>query len=165
MKNQSLAISTPSDREIRITRTFEAPRAMVFDAFTKPELVRRWLFGPDGWEFEVCDIDLRPGGEYRYVWHRPSDGQRMGSRGVFREVAAPARFVFTERFDEAWYPGEAIVTVELTESARSTTTLTQTVLYETPAARDAVLNTGATEGLAAGYDRIETILATANPAA
>ena len=70
--------------------TFDAPRVMVFDAFTRPELLRRWLFGPNGWSFEVCEIDLRVGGSYRYVWCRQDDGKRMGAGGTFREIARPA---------------------------------------------------------------------------
>jgi uncharacterized protein YndB with AHSA1/START domain len=158
MTTKPLEISTPSDHEIRITRTFDAPRAMVFDAFTAPELLRRWLFGPDGWSFEVCEIDLRVGGSYRYVWRRLSDGMRMGAGGTFREIAPPVRIVSTERFDDAWYPGESINTIELVESGDATT-LIQTLRYESRAARDAVLKSPMDQGLAAGYDRLAAILA------
>ena len=82
----SFALSLPSDREIRVTRDFDAPLQRVFDAFTRPELVRRWLLGPPGWTMPVCDIDLGVGGAYRYVWHAEQDGTRMGMGGVFREV-------------------------------------------------------------------------------
>jgi len=101
----TLKLTTPSDREIVMTRVFDAPRKLVFDAHIKPDLVKRWLLGPPGWSMLVCEIDLRVGGEYRYVWKRDSDGTEMGMGGVYREIAAPERLVTTERFDEAWYPG------------------------------------------------------------
>src|SRR4029079_14948041 len=95
--SSTLHITTPSDREIAMTRVFDAPRARVFDTFTKPELVRRWLTGPDGWAFAVCDIDLRAGGKYRYVW-RKAGVPDMGMGGEFREVVPPERYVATEQF-------------------------------------------------------------------
>src|SRR5450755_4616251 len=121
----SFKISTPSDREIQVARDFDAPRQLVFDAFTKPELVRRWLLGPPGWSMPVCEIDLRVGGKYRYVW-RHDKGHEMGMGGVFREIVPPERIVSTEKFDEAWYPGEAVGTVVLTE-ANGKTTVTHSV--------------------------------------
>ena len=123
----ALQISTPSDREITMTRVFDAPRSMVFDAHTKPELVKRWLGVRAGWTMPVCEIDLRVGGAYRYLW-RGTQGD-MGMRGVFREVVRPERIVATEVFDEAWYPGEAVGTLVLVEQG-GRTTLTQTMVYE-----------------------------------
>jgi uncharacterized protein YndB with AHSA1/START domain len=158
MKTKPLEISTPSEYEIRIIRVFDAPRVMLFDAFTKPELLRRWLFGPNGWSLDVCEIELRAGGSYRYVWQRRQDGKRMGAGGTFREVVAPVRIVSTERFDDAWYSGEGLNTVELAETKRGITTLTQTLRYESQAARDAVLKSPMDQGLAAGYDRLEEML-------
>src|SRR5688500_11319441 len=90
-----LKVTTPSDREIALIRTFDAPRQMVFDAYTKPELVRRWLGVFGDWKMTVCEIDLRVGGKYRYVWE--GDGSRMGMGGVYREVTAPERLVNTEK--------------------------------------------------------------------
>ena len=107
---ESFKITTPTDREIAVERDFNAPRHLVFDAFTKPELVRRWLLGPDGWTMPVCEIDLRVGGAYRYVWRKESIGKDMGMGGVFREVVRPERLVATEKFDDSWYPGEAVNT-------------------------------------------------------
>src|SRR5207247_8670465 len=101
----TLQLTTPSDREIAMTRVFDAPRKLVFDAHTKPELVKRWLLGPPGWSMPVCEIDLRVGGRFRYVWRRDNDGTQMGMGGVYREIVAPERIVNTEKFDEAWYPG------------------------------------------------------------
>ena len=159
MKNaETLEITTPTAREIVMTRVFDAPRRLVFDAWTKPELVKRWLLGPDGWTMPVCEIDLRVGGKYRWVWRRDSDGTEMGIGGVYREVAAPERLVATERFDEAWYPGEAVNTVALVEQG-GRTTMTQTTLYESRDARDKALQSGMADGVGASYDRLEALLA------
>jgi uncharacterized protein YndB with AHSA1/START domain len=157
----NLKITTPSDREIAMTRVFNAPRKLVFDAHTKPELVRRWLLGPAGWSMPVCDIDLRVGGKYRWVWRHDKNGTQMGMGGVYREIKAPERLVTTERFDEAWYPGESLNTLVLVEQD-GRTTLTQTMLYESLAARDAVLKSDMEKGVHASYDRLEQVLAS-NP--
>ncbi len=154
----SLKITTPSEREVAITRAFDAPRRLVFDALTKPELIRRWLYGPEEWSMVVCEVDLRVGGSYRYVW-RKAGVPEMGMGGVFREVVRPERLVSTEKFDQSWYPGEAVGTVVLVEQA-GRTTMTTTMLYESKAARDAVVASPMEEGLSAGYDRLERLLAT-----
>jgi uncharacterized protein YndB with AHSA1/START domain len=158
MKNaDTLQITTPSDQEVRLTRLFDAPRPLVFDAFTKPELLKRWLFGPDGWSLAVCEIDFRVGGEYRYVWKHLVNGNEMGMGGVFREIVVPERVVTTEKFDDAWYPGEgALGTVLLSEQGKKTL-LTQTIRYETKEARDIALKTGMKDGMAAGYDRLDAV--------
>ncbi|MFL5242018.1 MAG: SRPBCC family protein [Gemmataceae bacterium] len=157
MKNTgTLKLTTPSDREIVMTRVFNAPRGPIFEAVTKPELLKRWLYGPPGWSLAVCEIDLRAGGKYRFVMHGPN-GAEMGWAGVYREVQAPERIVATERFDEAWYPGEALVTTALAEKDGKTT-LTLTVLYESREARDTALKTPMEQGVAAGYDRLEEML-------
>src|SRR6266478_8011359 len=128
MKNAgTLKLTTPTDREISMTRLFDAPRRLVFDAFTMPELVKRWLLGPPGWTMPVCEIDLRVGGAYRYVW-RHADGKEMGMGGIYREIVPQERLVCTELFDEAWYPGESLTTTTLVERA-GRTTLTSTILY------------------------------------
>jgi uncharacterized protein YndB with AHSA1/START domain len=155
----SLKITTRGEREIVMSRVFDAPRHLVFDACTKPELVRRWLLGPDGWSMVVCEIDLRVGGHYRYVWRRDKDGTEMGMGGVHREVVPPQRIVATEKFDQAWYPGEAVNTTILAEQGGKTT-LTQTVLYQSREARDGVLKSGMESGVAASYDRLEKLLPT-----
>lgn len=152
-----LTVTTPSEREIAMTRAFNAPRQFVFDAHTKPELVRRWLLGPPGWSMPVCEIDLRVGGKYRYVWRRDTDRTQMGLGGVYREIVAPERIVNTERFDEAWYPGEALNTLVLVEKD-GRTTLTQTMRYESREARDAVLKSDMEKGVAASYDRLAELL-------
>lgn len=147
----------PSDREIVMTREFNAPRRLVFDALTKPELIKRWLLGPPGWSMPVCDVDLRVGGAYRYVW-RNTNGTEMGMGGVYRDIVPPGRLVQTESFDEAWYPGEALDTSVLVERA-GRTTLTLTVLYASREARDIALQTDMERGMVASYDRLAELLA------
>jgi uncharacterized protein YndB with AHSA1/START domain len=153
----ALKIIAPTDREIVMTRVFDAPRALVFEAFTKPELVKQWLLGPPGWSMPLCQIDLRVGGAYRYVW-RHADGREMGMGGVYREIVPQERLVYTELFDEAWYPGESLITTTLAEK-EGRTTLTTTMLYASREARDAVLKSGMERGVAASYDRLAELLA------
>ena len=157
MKNAgTLKLTTPTDREIAMTRVFDAPRRLVFDAFTKPELVKQWLLGPPGWTMPVCEIDLRVGGAYRYVW-RNAKGKEMGMGGIYREIVLHERLVCTELFDQAWYPGEALVTTTLVEQG-GRTTLTSTMLYVSQETRDAVLKSGMESGVVASYDRLEELL-------
>jgi uncharacterized protein YndB with AHSA1/START domain len=158
MKNSgTFNITAYGDREIVVTRLFDAPRRLVFDAYTKPELIKKWLLGPDGWSMPVCEVDLRVGGKYRYVWKSDTDGHEMGMGGVYREVVPAERIVVTEVFDEAWYPGEAVDTIVLVEKAGQTT-LTQTILYNSRETRDAVLKSPMQRGMAASYDRLEKFL-------
>lgn len=156
--SDNLRVTTPNEREVAMTRVFDAPRHQVFDAFTKPELLKRWFYGPDGGSLDVCEIDLRVGGAYRYVWGTPG-GEQMTARGVFREIVPPELIVNTESFEESWYPGEALITVRLVE-AGGTTTLTTTARYESQEARDTALRSGMEHGVRAGYDRLARILAT-----
>jgi uncharacterized protein YndB with AHSA1/START domain len=154
----TLQITTPSDQEVQLTRLFDAPRALVFDAFTKPALLKRWLFGLDGWSLAVCDIDFHVGGKYRYVWKHLENGNEMGMGGEFREIVVPERLVTTETFDEAWYPGEgAVGTLVLSEQGRRTL-LTQTLRYGSKEARDIALKTGI-DGMGVGYDRLDAVFA------
>jgi uncharacterized protein YndB with AHSA1/START domain len=153
----NVRITTNGDREVVITREFVAARQVVFEAFTKPELIRRWLLGPDGWTMPVCEVDLRVGGKYRYVWRNERTGMEMGMGGVYREIVAPERIVATEKFDEAWYPGEAIGTMVLTEMSGKTK-LTQTMLYESKEARDAVLKSPMEHGVEASYNRLADLV-------
>jgi uncharacterized protein YndB with AHSA1/START domain len=160
----SFKLSTPTDLELQITRDFHAPRQLIFDAFTKPDLVRRWLLGPPGWTMPVCEINLRVGGAYRYVWSK-AGAKDMGMGGVFREVTPPERLVATERFDESWYPGDALDTTVFVEEGE-VTRITITVLYESKEARDTARRSGMEHGMAAGYNRLEQeLLATHEKAA
>ncbi len=153
----SFKVSTPTDREVQVTRDFNAPRQLVFDAFTKPELVRRWLLGPPGWTMPLCEIDLKVGGAYRYLWRHEHNGREMGMSGIFREIVSPERLVATEKFDESWYPGEALDTTEFVEEG-DITKITITVLYESKEARDTASRSGMESGMAAGYNRLEVLL-------
>jgi uncharacterized protein YndB with AHSA1/START domain len=154
----TLKLTTPSDREIAMTRSFDAPRDLVFEAYTRPEYLTRWLGVRGGWTFAVCEVDLRVGGSYRYVWRGP-DGMEMGMRGVFLEIVVPERIVGTEKFDQSWYPGEAVWTLTLLEQS-GRTTLTLTVRYDTREARDAVLKSPMEQGVAEGFDKLAELLPT-----
>jgi uncharacterized protein YndB with AHSA1/START domain len=153
-----MTLATVREREIVVTRSFNAPRKLVFDAYTKPELVSRWLGVFGNWTMPICEVDLRVGGRYRYVWHG-TDGRKMGLSGTFREIISPERVVATERFDESWYPGEAIDSAVFTEAAGKTT-LALTIAYESKEALDAVLKTPMEQGMATSYDALADILQT-----
>jgi uncharacterized protein YndB with AHSA1/START domain len=153
----ALKLEARGEREIVITRAFDAPRRLVFDAFSKPELVRQWLLGPPGWSMPVCEIEFRVGGRYRYVWRR-DNGDEMGVGGVYKEIVAPERIVATERFDQSWYPGEGRGTILLVEQG-ARTLMTQTLTYESREARDGVLKSPMESGVAISYDRLETLVA------
>lgn len=157
-KGAALKVTANGEREIVMTRVFDAPRRLVFEAFTRPELVKRWLLGPPGWSMPVCEIDLRVGGRYRYVWKHDADGSEMGIGGVYREVVPLERIVATEKFDQAWYPGEAVVTLSLVEH-HGKTTITQTLFYDSRQTRDAVLKSPMESGVAASYERLEKLVA------
>jgi uncharacterized protein YndB with AHSA1/START domain len=152
----TLDITTPSDREIAMSRTFSATRDQVFKALTTPTLVKRWLLGPPDWTMPVCEIDLRVGGKYRYVW-RNDDGREMGVRGEYLEITPGERIVATEVFDDPWYEGSAVITSTLTERGDETT-LTMTARYDSKAVRDHVLASPMEDGVGASYDRLASLL-------
>jgi len=158
MTTETLRITTPSDREIAMTRVFDAPRALVFDAHTKPALVKQWLGVFGGWSLAECEIDLKVGGTFRYVW-RKSNGREMKMHGVYREIVAPERIVSTEEFDDPWYQGAAVGTLVLVEHAGKTT-LTNTIRYESKEVRDAVLASPMEHGVVASYDKLAELLST-----
>lgn len=160
-----LDITAHGELEVVITRTFDAPRPLVFDAWTRPELLQQWLGVRGGWTLPICEVDLRVGGAYRYLW-RHRDGQEMGVGGVYREIVVPERIVATERFDDPWYEGEALVTnVFAASGGRTTSTLT--LRYASTAARDMVLASPMETGLEEGFQGLDALLATgaATPAA
>jgi uncharacterized protein YndB with AHSA1/START domain len=148
--------TTPSDREIVMTRVFDAPRSLVFDAFTNPEHLPHWMLGPEGWTMPVCEIDLRPGGAWRFVW-RKSDGSEMEMGGVYQEVAPPERLVNTESWGPEW--PETVNTLTLSEEDGKTR-VTSTVLYPSQEARDAALQTGMKDGASMSFDRLAEYLRT-----
>ncbi len=145
------------DRAIRITRTFKAPRALVFDAMTSSEMMLNWFHGATGWTLVVCEIDLRVGGAYRWVW-RNTDGIEMGMSGFYKEIVRPERLVTTEKFDQPWYPGEAAGTMVLTEDG-GRTLMTLTVEYESTAAREGVIAVQMGNEMEVGYARLDQYLA------
>jgi uncharacterized protein YndB with AHSA1/START domain len=155
---KTLAVSTPSDREIVMTRVFDAPRQMVFEAMTRPELVKRWLLGPPGWTMIVCETDLRVGGGFQYIWTN-ADGTAMKMSGVFREIAPGERIVSADSFEYGCegQAGEQIVTSVLTEQ-NGKTTLATTILFPSKEARDQTIASGMERGVAAGYARLDEIL-------
>jgi uncharacterized protein YndB with AHSA1/START domain len=156
MKNAgTLQVTTPTEREIVVTRVFDAPRRLVFEAWTNPKHVPRWMLGPEGWTMPVCEIDLRPGGAWHFVWRR-SDGTEMAMRGVYREIAPPERLVSAESWGGDW--PETLNTLVLSEEGGKTTS-TVTILYPSKEARDAALKTGMKEGMSMSFDRLNEYLA------
>jgi uncharacterized protein YndB with AHSA1/START domain len=156
MTNSStLKVTTPTDREIVMTRVFDAPRHLVFECFRRPALLKRWLLGPPGWEMISCEVAAKAGDRYRYVW-RHADGRQFGIGGVCREVDPPGRVVCTELMDG--FDSEALVTTALTEQGGKTT-LTLTALYQSKEIRDIALKSGMEKGVAISYDRLAALLA------
>ncbi|HEX7880530.1 MAG TPA: SRPBCC family protein [Candidatus Eisenbacteria bacterium] len=149
--------ATPNDTDIVVTRVLKAPRALVFDAWTSPKHLPNWMTGPDGWTMPVCEVDLKPGGAWRYVW-RKDDGAEMSMSGFFREVSPPDRVVSTESWGPEW--PETLNTVVFTESA-GYTTATLTMHFASKETRDAALKTGMKEGMDMGFARLDTLLAAA----
>lgn len=158
--SDTFTVTTPSDREIRMSRLFDAPRRLVFEAMSKPEHIREWWgrLG-DGYSVPVCEVDLRPGGRWRFVNRHPHG--EAAFHGVYREITPPERIVFTEIFEE--FPdSESVVTAVLTEE-NGKTRLTATVVYPSRDVRDAVVNSGMAKGAAISYDRLEEVAARLNP--
>ena len=159
MSDKKLTIAARGATEIVVARVFDAPRTLVFDAYTKPAYLKRWLGVWGSWELAVCEMDLRVGGAYRWVWRDTASGNEMGVGGVIREIDPPAKIVTTERFDDRWYAGDGLVTVEFVEE-RGKTTLRMTLRYETKEARDMVLRSPMEGGLNRSYDALEAVLRT-----
>ncbi|MCZ7582675.1 MAG: SRPBCC domain-containing protein [Deltaproteobacteria bacterium] len=148
--------TTPSDREITATRVVDAPRTLVWEMWTNPKHVPRWLLGPDGWTMPVCEIDLRPGGAWRYVW-RNSQREEFEMNGTYTEISPPERLVHTESWGPEW--PETTNTLTLTEE-EGQTTMVCTVLYPSAEALEAATKTGMTDGWSQSYDRLDAYLAT-----
>jgi uncharacterized protein YndB with AHSA1/START domain len=164
MHLEKAQVELPSDTEVVVTRSFNARRPLVWEAYTKPELVQRWLLGPPGWTMPVCEMDVRPGGKFRWQWRSEEDGTRFGFHGVFREVQVPAKIIHTEVYDPGdtggsmGESGEALVTLTLTEKG-GITTMTTRVDYGSKEARDAAVSTGMTDGMELSYQNLEALLA------
>jgi len=150
----SMKLSTPSDRELVVTRVFDAPRKLVFDAWTNPKYIPQWLLGPEGWTMPVCEVDLREGGAWHFVW-RKSDGAEMEMRGTYREIRPPERLVSIESWGGDW--PETVNTLVLTEE-NGRTTATMTILYPSKEAREAAMQTGMTKGMEMTFDRFDQFL-------
>ena len=155
-------VTLPSDREVKVTRSFKAARALVYRAYTEPALVQRWLLGPPGWSMPVCEMDVRVGGRYRWRWRSDTDGSEFGFAGTFREVAPPSRLVHTEAYDPgtvdyAYPQGEALVSVTFTEDS-GITTVTTLIDYGSKDARDAAVATGMTDGMEQSYRLLDALV-------
>ena len=157
-----VTVEAKGDNELVIRRAFNAPKDLVFQAHTECKYMKRWMYGPEGWSLDVCEMDLRVGGKYRWVWKKGDIS--MGAGGEYREVARPDRIVCTEQFDDPWYEGEAVSTVTFVE-ADGVTTLTNTMRYISKEARDGVLQSPMEEGLSMSYDRLEALLTGSGAAA
>ena len=156
--NDTVKISTPTDREVIVERVFEAPRQNVFDALTKPELIKRW-YGPEGWSLEVCEVDLKVEGKWRFVLRQP-EGKMIAQFGVYKEIAPPERLVNTESWED-WNPGETLVTIALTEE-NGKTTFTSTMLFPTQEVRDIILKSGLQDTVGPMYQKLSEALASVN---
>jgi uncharacterized protein YndB with AHSA1/START domain len=154
---ETFRLSRSNECELLIERVFAAKVDRVFDAFTRPDLVRRWLLGPPGWTMPVCEIDLRVGGAYRYVWSK-SGIPDMGMGGIYQSLTPGRMIIASEKFDEAWYPGEAIVTTSFIEQS-DLTQVSMRVRYESSEACDLASSSGMEQGMAAGFDRLAQLLA------
>ena len=156
----TMTVEKSGERELLVTRAFNAPRASVFRALTTPALVKRWLLGPDGWTMPVCEIDLKPGGKFRYVWRK--DTAEMGISGTYREIAQPERIVHTEMFDDNWTAGESLVTTRLDEMD-GRTTMSMTIRYASPESRALAVGSGMLEGMTATYERLDSLISEVEP--
>lgn len=152
-------VTAPTDRTIRVVRTFDAPVDLVWDAFTKPELLQRWMGVFGDWQWESCDVDLREGGSWRYAWKQAQGEGRLVLAGVYREVVPQQRIVMTQRYEMEGLPGfgEMLVTTTFTQT-NGQTTLDETIEYETAEARDMDLQNMPT-GLEPGFALLDDILA------
>jgi uncharacterized protein YndB with AHSA1/START domain len=153
--SDTFKVTTPSDREIHFTRLFDAPRHLVFEAMHKPEHIKRWWgICDDAYSVPVCEVDLRPGGAWRFVSRTPK-GQLVVFYGVYHEVNPPERVVFTEIYEP--YPDSASVVTAVYTEENGMTRLTMTALYPSIEVRDMVLETGMEKGAAISYDRLEEV--------
>ena len=161
--SSSVQVSLPSDTEVQVTRDFRAPRELVWQAHTDPDLFQRWIGGYAGWSMPVCEMDVRTGGKYRWRWRSDEDGKEFGFHGEYREVDAPGKLVAAEDYD----PGDtgfgkptdtpAIIETTLTES-NGVTTVTTLINYGSKEARDAAVSTGMTDGMETSYGRLDKLL-------
>ena len=160
MSKHKSIVTLPNDRDVVVVRSFDAPRTLVFDAWTQPKLMQRWLLGPPGWTMPVCEMDVRPGGKFRWRWRNVESGAEFGFSGEFHEVVKPSRIVHVERFDPGdvgGEMGEALVTSVLTEK-NGVTTYSTTIRYASKDVRDAALKTGMTDGMEQSYEKLDALV-------
>lgn len=154
-------VSQPSDHEVKVVRSFKAPRELVWKAYTTPDLLKRWLGSPGTWEMPVCEMDVRVGGKYRWRWRSNSDGKEFGFHGVFKEVEPPAKLVHSEYFDPGNMGGNMGegATIDVTFSENNGVTLVTTLMdYGTQKSRDAAVSTGMTDGMEQSYQQLDKLL-------
>lgn len=158
---QPAVVTFPTDCDVRVVRTFNAPRQLVWDAHTKPELVKRWQ-GFEDWDMPVCDMDVRVGGEYKWQWKNRDDGSQFGFFGTFSEVNTPSKLVHAQYFDAgnmdyAMPTGDpCIVSLELSEQ-NGVTTLICNLTFVTKEARESAVSTGMTDGMEHSYTRLDDL--------
>ena len=164
MKQQEPAqVTLPNDREVVVTRTFSAPRSLVFRAYTEPALLQRWMLGPPGWTMPVCEMDVREGGAFRWVWRSEEEGSYFGFHGTFEEVDPPARIQHTEVYDPGnvggsmGEAGEAKITLSF-EERDGATTVTTRMDFGSKEARDAAMASGMTDGMEISYKVLDSLL-------
>ena len=163
MEPQTAQVTFPGDRSVEVTRAFRAPRALVYEAYTTPELMQRWLLGYPGWTMPVCEMDVRQGGSFRWRWRQESDGAEFGFHGEFLEVDAPALLRNTEYFDPGTVGGSmgdepARIETRFEERGGGTL-LTILIEYASKEDRDAALATGMTDGMESSYKMLDELLA------
>ncbi len=162
MVRKPAEVTLPSDTEVRVTRDFRAPRTLVWQAHTEPKLIKRWMLGPPGWSMPVCEMDVRPGGKYRWGWRSDENGAEFGFFGQFREVDAPARMVHEENYDPGGVGGAmdasqpAIIATSFSEK-NGITSLEMIMTFPSKEIRDAAVSTGMTDGMEMGYERLDTM--------
>lgn len=155
-------VSLPSDTTVRITRDFNAPRELVWQAHVEPKLFQRWIGGYPGWTMPVCEMDVRPGGKYRWGWRQDDGGNEFGFHGEYREVDAPAKMVQAELYDPGSFGGAMPTTPTITSTTfvekNGVTTLVTLITYGTKEERDAAISTGMTDGMETSYERLDTLV-------
>ena len=162
--NSKAQVSLPSDTEVRVTRDFKAPRELVWRAHTEPALFQRWIGGYPGWSMPVCEMDVRPGGRYRWSWRSDEDGKEFGFYGEYREVDAPGKIVQVEYFDPGSFGGAmpsttpAVIQTTFTET-NGITTLVVLMDYGSKEARDGAVSSGMTDGMETSYERLDALVA------
>ncbi len=161
--NDKAQVSLPSDTEVRVTRDFRAPRELVWQAHTDPELFQRWIGGYPGWSMPVCEMDVRVGGKYRWRWRADEDGKEFGFYGDYKEVDAPGKIVNAEYYDPgdiggAMSANPTIVRTTFTEK-NGITTLVMLIEYGSKEERDGAISTGMTDGMETSYERLDKLVA------